>query len=94
MSEFMVRGAQFSDDGVELTFMRFPDDARADGDYVLTRSLFVSAKSALSQQVEELMQCATDLALDAYHAHDNAQVWQLPLEGDDEQHDEERGMGF
>lgn len=91
-TEFVVRGVQFMDDGVELTFMRFPDDARCEGHLVLTRSLYISKKSELGQRVNELLAEVTDLAFDAYNAHDNGEVWQLPLDGNDD--DDEMGMGF
>lgn len=91
MTEFVVSNISFLDSGVEITFMRYPDDVRNDGRLIATRSYSLAEDHpSYEDEIRELRELATDLVRDVYDDFDDAPVIAPAPEAGE---DEDRGMG-
>ena len=92
-TEFVISNINILEGAIEVTFMRYPDDVRNDGQLVATRSFTVADNHpSYAEEIAEFRELIVDLVSDIYNDFDSAPVIvpEEPVEDDD---DEEEGMG-
>lgn len=95
MSEFVVSGLQFVEGGIEISFMRLPEDIRNDGKFIASRGFSVADDHpAYSEEIKEIRDLVIDLVSDLYEDFDTAPIAPTPTDDDeDDEDDEDKGMG-
>ena len=97
MTEFVVDGIDFVDGGIQVTFMRVPDDVRNDGRLIASRRFAISEDHhAYGEEIAEIKELVTSLVADVFEDFDSAPI-AIPdtgeEAGDEDDDDDDKGMG-
>jgi hypothetical protein len=91
---YLVNSVQFDEDGVvSITYMDREDALRESGNLFRTQTLSVAPGSALWADLDDILVLVKDFLVDADQLYRNQPPW-LPSEVEDEEEDEDRGMGY
>lgn len=84
MTDYIASSVMFSPEGIEVTFMRMPDDVRCDGSLVATRSYAISAgHPRFGEDVQDITRAVHELLEDVHVAFDDEPITTLdPDEAD------------
>jgi aromatic ring-cleaving dioxygenase len=80
------------DQGVTITYMTEPDDARMDGALIQSHQMTIGRHPSYNDELDELEEMATAVLRDAIEDFKGSDPWVPPLTGDDD--DSDRGLGY
>lgn len=93
MSEYVVSSLEFSEEGVQITYMQIPDDLRDDGRLVASHMIAISVRQdEVGDDVVLLREAAERLVGNALTEFADAEIVTPPADTTDDE-DDDRGMG-
>ena len=85
-----VAGIEFADEGIAVTYMRVPEDARMKGALFANHTLHIHAEHPnYADEIDQLRTLVVEILEDALTDFEQSE----PVNPDDEDDDDERGMG-